>query len=147
MHVLHHITHNSTTNLICLLAATTLTQYSLLPQCPASIMSPQPDDQWLIKKLGTLLASPYIHFKNPGGPLGIRLGPGPVDLFSTNYENLFAKEAKGVVYGKEVDRDELKEALLAIQRQWNPDSANFVPLQSANPGEVKSDLDDNTDVR
>ncbi|EMD30872.1 hypothetical protein CERSUDRAFT_109729 [Gelatoporia subvermispora B] len=90
---------------------------------------PSPD--WLQSQLSTLLASPHIHFNRPtGGPLaGLRMGPGPVDLFSTRFSNMFTSDAAGTVAGQEVDREGLKDALLALQKQWTPDSASFVDEQ------------------
>lgn len=75
--------------------------------------------------LSTLLASPYIHFKQPQIH-GLRLGHGPVDLFSTRFLNTFTHDATAVVAGKELDKDGLKTALLALQKRWNPESASFV---------------------
>lgn len=81
-----------------------------------------------------LLASPYIHFNHPKFPgMHIRMGPGPIDVFSTRFANMFTQEATGVVGGKEVDKAGLKEALLALQRKWNPDTAKFVAAQPDSP--------------
>ncbi|KAL4245105.1 hypothetical protein ABKN59_009670 [Abortiporus biennis] len=83
--------------------------------------------QWLANNISTLLSSPYIHF--PPAPKGLpmlHMGPGPVDLFTTRFENLFTTNATGVVAGKEVGRNELKECLLALQKKWNPQTAHFV---------------------
>lgn len=110
------------------LASTTLPT----PQCPVRALSamsaPSPSSpEFLQDKLSTLLASPHIHFNAPpaGGPLHIRMGHGPVDLFSTRFLNFFTADARGVVGGKEVDHDGLKEALLALQKKWNPQEASF----------------------
>ncbi|KAM5538387.1 hypothetical protein V8D89_007989 [Ganoderma adspersum] len=81
--------------------------------------------EFLQEHLSTLLNSPYIHFKQPQIP-GIRLGHGPVDLFSTRFANFFTHDATGVVAGQELDKGGLKHALLALQKRWNPDSASFV---------------------
>lgn len=84
--------------------------------------------QWLANSLSALLASPYVHFPQPPvvGGIPINLGPGPLDLFSTRFENLFTQDATGVVAGKQVDKDGLKEILLAVQQHWNPGNARFV---------------------
>lgn len=102
------------------------------PQCPIHALStmsaPSPSSpEFLQDKLSTLLASPHIHFNAPpaGGPLHIRMGHGPVDLFSTRFLNFFTADARGVVGGKEVDHDGLKDALLALQKKWNPQEARF----------------------
>ena len=81
--------------------------------------------EFVQEHLSTLLKSPYIHFTQPQIP-GIRLGHGPIDLFSTRYANFFTHNATGVVAGQELDKDGLKQALLALQKRWNPDTARFV---------------------
>ncbi|KAI0931098.1 hypothetical protein AcW2_000057 [Taiwanofungus camphoratus] len=86
--------------------------------------------QWLEEHLHTLLNSPYIHF--PVGQLGgRRMGHGPVDLFSTRFNNFFTKGATGVVNGKDVDRAALKDTLLALQSKWNPATAKFAAVDDA----------------
>ncbi|OSD01104.1 hypothetical protein PYCCODRAFT_545636 [Trametes coccinea BRFM310] len=89
--------------------------------------------EFLQERLAALLASPHIHFPNPPPPAlrGIRMGHGPVDLFSTRFANWFAQDVRGVVGGREVDREGLKEALLALQRKWDGGSARFVPREGA----------------
>ncbi|OCH87551.1 hypothetical protein OBBRIDRAFT_796089 [Obba rivulosa] len=101
---------------------------SLYSQRP-TMSTPSPD--WLQSQLSTLLASPYIHFNKPtAGPLaGLRMGPGPIDLFSTRFANMFTADATGTVAGQAVDRDGLKDALLALQKRWSPDSATFTDEQ------------------
>jgi len=91
--------------------------------------------KWLQEQLQTLMNSPYIHFNQPKIG-GLRMGHGPIDLFSTRFSNLFAKDATGVVAGKEVDRDGLKEALLALQKKWNNDTAKFAPATGLQAGQV-----------
>ncbi|KAI0674029.1 hypothetical protein C8Q78DRAFT_1020426 [Trametes maxima] len=81
---------------------------------------------FLQEKLSTLLASPHIHFNHPPRLGGLRLGPGPVDLFSTRFANFFTPDATGVVAGKPVDHEGLKSALLALQKRWDPQTADFV---------------------
>lgn len=87
--------------------------------------------EWLQDRLAKLLKAPHISFPKPSGPLAhIRMGPGPIDLFSTYYNNFFTSDAKGIVAGKEVDREGLKQALLALQKKWHTDSAKFTPQAS-----------------
>ncbi|KAI1792017.1 hypothetical protein LXA43DRAFT_1061029 [Ganoderma leucocontextum] len=81
--------------------------------------------EFIQEKLSTLLESPYIHFTQPGIP-GVVLGPGPIDLFGTNFINFFTDDARGVVACQEVDKDGLKQALLALQKRWDRDSSSFV---------------------
>ncbi|KAJ8495056.1 hypothetical protein ONZ51_g1934 [Trametes cubensis] len=81
--------------------------------------------------LSTLLASPHIHFNQPHAIGGIRLGHGPIDLFSTRFTNYFTHEATGSVAGTEVDKEGLKQALLALQKKWDPENAQFVAQEGA----------------
>lgn len=92
------------------------------------------DSAWLQQQLQQLLASPYIHFNHPPG---IRMGHGPVDLFSTRFNNLFAPDASGTVAGTDADRAALKQALLALQKHWSPDSASFAPATGLQDGQVR----------
>ncbi|RDX43178.1 hypothetical protein OH76DRAFT_1488069 [Lentinus brumalis] len=93
--------------------------------------------EFLQDRLSTLLASPHIHFNKPPALLNIRMGPGPVDVFSTRFANWFTHDATGVVNGKQVDKEGLKEALLALQKKWHPDSANFVGQDSSSKPAIK----------
>ena len=86
---------------------------------------------FLQDRLSTLLASPHIHFKQPPLLHGIRMGPGPVDLFSTRFMNFFTHDATGVVAGKQVDKDGLKDALLALQKKWSAEGASFHAQESS----------------
>lgn len=94
--------------------------------------------QWLSNQLITLLNSPHIHFTQPKFPgLQLRTGPGPIDLFSTRFANMFTKDATGVLGGQEVDRDGLKEGLLALQKKWKGDSVQTQDAQSADGYQVR----------
>jgi len=53
------------------------------------------------------------------------MGPGPVDLFSTKFNNAFAHDVKAFVVGKEVSREELKAKLLGLQKHWNAEEVKF----------------------
>lgn len=79
--------------------------------------------EWLSKEIADLLASPHISFPKP--PPGIHLGPGPVDLFSTKFNNLFALSVEAVVDGQKVSRDDLKQKLLNLQKHWDPKGVKF----------------------
>lgn len=96
----------------------------------------QPSPEWLQDRLQSLLNSPYIHFNQPKLP-HIRMGHGPVDLFTTRFNNWFTSDATGVVAGSTVDKAGLKDALLALQRKWDNDSATFTPSTSAQEGSVR----------
>ncbi|KAF8492520.1 hypothetical protein JB92DRAFT_2577417, partial [Gautieria morchelliformis] len=78
---------------------------------------------WVERALASLLSAPHISFPKP--PAGINLGPGPIDLFSTRFNNTFTSDAKGRVDGELVNRDALKEKLLALQSHYNPDTVKF----------------------
>ncbi len=88
--------------------------------------------QWFASSLLALLVAPYIHF-NPTPPpipgpgiLPVSLGTGPIDMFSTRFINLFTDGANGTVAGTSVDKDGLKQALLAVQKHWDPANAQFI---------------------
>jgi len=53
------------------------------------------------------------------------MGPGPVDIFSTKFNNNFAPEVKAIVAGQSVDRGGLKEKLLGLQQHYVPGSVKF----------------------
>ncbi|KAI0829134.1 hypothetical protein BC628DRAFT_1362696 [Trametes gibbosa] len=130
-----------------LAATTTALTVQTTVQCPLPVLSrafstvmsdtstgPSPSSPEFIQdRLSTLLSSPHIHFNRPPqtGPLKIRMGPGPVDLFSTRFSNFFTHDASGVISGKEVDREGLKNALLALQKRWNPQEASFEAQRSS----------------
>ncbi|EPS99318.1 hypothetical protein FOMPIDRAFT_143163 [Fomitopsis schrenkii] len=97
--------------------------------------APAVSPEWLQDRLQTLLNSPYIHFDQPKLP-HLRMGHGPVDLFSTRFNNWFTSDATGVVAGSTVDKAGLKDALLALQRKWNSDTAKFTPSTSAQEGSL-----------
>jgi len=88
---------------------------------------------WLSKELSTLLASPHISFPKTQ----IRLGPGPIDLFSTNFNNLFVPDVEVTVDGKKASRDELKQKLLNLQKHWKPEEVKF----QDEPTKVPNDLE------
>ena len=99
----------------------------------------QPSDNatWFSNTIKEQLESPYIHFNQPSIP-GLRLGHGPVDLFSTKYSNNFGKEATGTINEEKVDHGELKNKLLAVQSHFNPATAQFTP--SGDGDNVKSQI-------
>ena len=122
-----------TTGLICLSGLSSISRTTLAPfSSSCSVAMSQPvTPEWLQEQLSTLLASPYIHFNQPKlpGGLHLRMGPGPIDLFSTRFANMFTKEATGVVAGVQVDKEGLKQSLLALQKQWSADTARFVATE------------------
>jgi hypothetical protein len=97
-----------------------------LPQKPTTMTA-----EWLPTELAKLLAAPHISFPNP--PPNIHLGPGPIDLFSTYFNNIFATDVKSTVDGHKVSRDELKQKLLNLQKHWNPEKVKFEDDSSTPP--------------
>lgn len=88
--------------------------------------APQLSPTFLQDALTSILNSPHISFpKPPHGLPNIRLGHGPIDLFSTRFTNVFAENATGEIAGTQVDKEGLKNALLALQKVWDGDSATF----------------------
>ena len=81
---------------------------------------------WLAAGLQQLMAAPHVHLSDDEA-----LGPGPVDLFSTTFDALFAPDARGWVCGDRADRQELKESLLGLQRRWNDKEARCVGVEPA----------------
>lgn len=80
---------------------------------------------WLSQEISQIISSPHISSPKPAGSLPFRMGPGPVDLFSTKFNNTFAHDLKAFVVGKEVSREELKAKLLALQKHWNAEQVKF----------------------
>lgn len=94
--------------------------------------------EWLSHQLTTLLASPHIHFTQPKLPgLQLRMGPGPIDLFSTRFANMFTQDATGVLGGNAVDLNGLKDGLLALQKRWKGDSVQTESAQTAEGYQVR----------
>ncbi|KAI0095059.1 hypothetical protein BDY19DRAFT_916059 [Irpex rosettiformis] len=116
--------------------------YRFINTCPTTVeMAEQPTTEWLQDRLSELLASPHIHFTQPNLPgLHLRMGPGPIDLFSTRYMNMFTQEATGTVNGQAVDKDELKENLLKLQKKYNKDSLKCVPQSSEGTGQLATKM-------
>lgn len=86
---------------------------------------------WLSTEISKVLESPHISFPKP--PPGIRLGFGPIDLFSTNFNNLFSLNLEAKADGKNVSREELKQALLNLQKRWKPEQVEFQEGTSTGP--------------
>lgn len=116
---------------ICL-ASTSLTR--------SAMSQDEPTPQWLQEHLTQLLSSPYIHFTQPKiAGLQLRMGPGPIDLFSTKFANMVTGDVTGVIAGKEVDKDGLKEALLKLQKKWNKEGVKVAESQPVEGHTVRFD--------
>ncbi|GJJ14885.1 hypothetical protein Clacol_009154 [Clathrus columnatus] len=85
---------------------------------------------WLQQTLSELLSSPYIHFSHRPG---IMMGHGPIDLFSTRFNNTFPSDVQATVAGESVSREELKESLLGLQKHYKADNTQFSPSDDAVP--------------
>lgn len=81
------------------------------------------EQDWLSAALAKLLAAPYISFPKP--PANIHLGPGPINLFGTYFNNLFVLDVEAKVDGESVSRDVLKQKLLNLQKHWDPETVKF----------------------
>lgn len=121
IHIPHsdsHITNPSTT------LARSL--YKSLPRLLTStrLMSvAASSNHWLSDCLCDLMASPHIAMPPHGG---MHLGPGPVDVFTTRFNEYFDHEARGTLCGHAVDREGLKAGLLALQKRWNPEAVKVL---------------------
>ena len=77
--------------------------------------------QWLADELTTLLSSPHT-----AAPHDItNAPPAGGDPFSTRFNQMFVRHARGLVGGREVDLAELKRTLLALQQKWNPTQCRY----------------------
>ena len=83
------------------------------------------NDDWLSNAISQIISSPHISFPKPTGSLPFRTGPGPVDLFSTRFNNTFAYDVEVTVDGEVVSRDDLKAKLLSLQKYWNVQEIKF----------------------
>lgn len=84
-------------------------------------MSPAPESRsaWLADHLEQLMAAPHVHLPEEGA----LLAPGPVDMFSSRFNEMFMPDAHGYLGADHVDRQQLKECLLGLQRRWNEQTA------------------------
>ncbi|KAI0769630.1 hypothetical protein BD413DRAFT_477433 [Trametes elegans] len=76
-------------------------------------------NHWLSDCLCDLMASPHVSMPSQGG---MHLGPGPVDVFTTRFDQYFEPNARGTICGRSVDREGLRAALLALQKRWNTEA-------------------------
>ncbi|KAI0356270.1 hypothetical protein OH77DRAFT_1520334 [Trametes cingulata] len=80
-------------------------------------------NHWLSDCLCDLMASPHVAMPPHGG---MHLGPGPVDVFTTRFNQYFGRDARGTLCGRPVDREGLKTGLLALQKRWNPEAVKVM---------------------
>lgn len=78
--------------------------------------------RWLASELATLLSTPQQGNLPEVAPTQV----GEVDHFTSRFDNVFLRHARGLVSGKEVDREELKQTLLILQKRWNASNVRYV---------------------
>jgi hypothetical protein len=83
--------------------------------------------QWLANELATLLSTPHSNL--PGHVDDVQIADDPVDLFTTRFNHVFIRHARGLVSGKEVGREELKQTLLVLQKRWNASDCRYVSCE------------------
>ena len=76
-------------------------------------MSTEDSSTWLAARLQALMAAPHVL------PEDEEAGHAHPDLFSAQFDEMFAPDARGWVCGERADREELKESLIGLQRRWN----------------------------
>ncbi|OBZ67219.1 hypothetical protein A0H81_12938 [Grifola frondosa] len=72
---------------------------------------------------------------------GIHTSPGPIDLFSTRFNTYFMPEARGMLAGRSVDREELKEGLLALQRTWDSENVKVMEPKHHSRGMMSTEME------
>lgn len=87
---------------------------------------PSEESQWFAQALAQLLAAPHVSIPDEGPALG----PGPVDVFTSRFDELFMPEAHGFVCGQPVNREELKETLIGLQRRWDAVDAQCIGCEA-----------------
>ncbi|CDO69261.1 hypothetical protein BN946_scf185042.g163 [Trametes cinnabarina] len=84
-----------------------------------------PTNHWLSDTLCELMASPHVSMPQHAGRMHLG-GPGPVDVFTTRFNQYFLPEARGTLSGRPVDREGLKAGLLALQKRWNSEGMRVI---------------------
>ncbi|GJF00103.1 hypothetical protein PsYK624_163820 [Phanerochaete sordida] len=87
-------------------------------------MSLSAPSQWLANALTALLSAPHAGPPPHGAP------PADADAFAAVFNRVFVRHARGLVGGREVDRDELMRALLALQAAWRPARCAYADCES-----------------
>lgn len=92
-------------------------------------MSLSAPSQWLANEFTLLLSA--AHSTAPHDVTNAQQQPGGGgDAFSAVFNSMFVRHARGLVGGREVDREELKQALLALQKKWNPTKCQYADCES-----------------
>ncbi|EKM54167.1 uncharacterized protein PHACADRAFT_257816 [Phanerochaete carnosa HHB-10118-sp] len=91
-------------------------------------MSLSAPSQWLANELTLLLSAPN-HSAAPHDVTNAQQLPDS-DAFSAVFNRVFVRHARGLVGGREVDREELKQALRALQKWWSPTQCRYADCES-----------------
>lgn len=92
---------------------------------------------WVQQAISKLLTDSHIHFPNLPG---ISLGPGPIDQFSTDFDNTFPNNVTAVVAGEKENFDGLKKKFLALRQHYDPKNSQFVQLDGDSSPEVNGSI-------
>jgi len=93
-------------------------------------MSLSAPSQWLANEFTSLLSAPN-HAAPPHDVTNAQQLPdGAGDAFSAAFNRMFVRHARGLVGGREVDREELKRALLALQKRWSLAQCRYADCES-----------------
>lgn len=79
---------------------------------------------WLATELSALLSAAADAASAP------HAAPPREDAFSSRFDGVFVRHARGLVGGREVDREGLKQALLALQKRWSPAQCRYEDCES-----------------
>ncbi|KAI0693015.1 hypothetical protein BC835DRAFT_1355121 [Cytidiella melzeri] len=84
--------------------------------------------QWLANELNALLSAPTVVVEDGPGPevAASEEDQDPADLFTTRFEHVFMRHARGLVGGREVDREELKKTLMVLRKRWNASDCRWM---------------------
>ena len=87
--------------------------------------------RWLASELATLLSTPQNKNSEDATATVIQVHDDEVtmDLFTTRFDTVFMRHARGLVSGKEVDREGLKRTLLVLQKRWNAANVRYVSCE------------------
>lgn len=79
--------------------------------------------KWLADALTSLLSTPHAN------PAAMNMDLGGLDAssdpFDTRFNDVFMRHARGLVGGREVDREELKNTLRALQAKWDASACRY----------------------
>ena len=90
----------------------------------------QTSTQFAEDALKSLLAT--LHITVSATP-GIPMGPGPIDQFTTSFNDTFTPDARGVINGIDLSREGLRLALITLQTHYDPKTACFFAEEPDSP--------------